>query len=186
MRFLYTGASAYNTKQDNPLLSLGGYISNTIVPNDRINNLFSDISYVGFLNKSQECKAFILENETGITAHNVRIGYKYPTNRIFKMEVAFVGLNPSAPQQIERIPSSFDAPYYAEFVEANIDTDDDPDNSVDIGNLVAGGRIAVWFKRNIIEPATIDDYFTYYKQLSQNPENTSKKIQLIIKYQIDQ
>lgn len=186
MRFLYTGAKIFNDKQDNYLLSLGGFISSTIVPNDRLNNIFSDISYLSFTNNTTECKALILENVSGVIVQNVRLGYKYPTNKIFKMEIAAVALSVSSPQQIEKIANSTDIPYYANFAEAMISQDETTDDSINIGNLANNARIAIWFKKSIVDPAPITDYYTYYKDLFENPSDLTKKVELIIKYQIDQ
>lgn len=44
LKFFYTGASSWNNSQNQPSKSLGGYISNTTVPNGLINSLFSDLS----------------------------------------------------------------------------------------------------------------------------------------------
>lgn len=44
LKFFYTGASTWNNSQNQPSKSLGGYISNTTIPNGLTNSLFSDLS----------------------------------------------------------------------------------------------------------------------------------------------
>lgn len=44
IKLYYTGATSFNTSQSLPSSSLGGYISNTTVPNGVLNSLFTPIS----------------------------------------------------------------------------------------------------------------------------------------------
>lgn len=159
MRLLYSGAIAYLQPQPNPSASLGGFVSSSIVPNLRINSLFSDGSYFSSKNGSVETKALILENETssGITA--LTIGYEYSTNPDFKIEIAIVSLTSN--QLMEQIGNVRDTPYYATFSEANIDPAASPpiDNTLDIGNLAANTRLGIWIRRTqIVEAFTPVDF----------------------------
>lgn len=155
MQLLYTGASIYQGTQQDPNLSLGGYISNSVVPNNKPNNIFSDISYQAALQKRVEVRGLILQNVLGVNATDVVFGYQYPSSTPnFMIEVAFVTINPSTPTLIEKIPNAQCSPYFATFEVANIDPTTDPptNNSVDIGPLANQAMIAIWLRRTILGP----------------------------------
>ena len=145
MRFLYTGASAFLKPQNNPSLSLGGFMSSTVLPNGRMNSLFSDGSYFGSKYGNVETKALILENESGVAVNNLKLGYKYTGNLDFMIEVAFVTLQAPDFQQIEKIGNVREMPYYASFIEANIEGL--IDNSAALGTMVPSGKLGVWIRR---------------------------------------
>ena len=48
LKLFYTGSTSFNTSQNLASRSLGGYISNTAVPNGVINSLFSPLSLMEF------------------------------------------------------------------------------------------------------------------------------------------
>ncbi len=145
MRFLYSGATAYLLPQNNPSLSLGGYVSSSIVPNGRLNGLFSDGSHKSAKFGSVETKALILENETGSTANDITFGYQYSIDPDFKIEVAIVTLSNN--QTMEQLQSIRDTPYYGTFHEANVDPDNDIDNRLSLGDMTAGMRLGIWIRR---------------------------------------
>lgn len=145
MRFLYSGANAYLLPQTNPSLSLGGFVSSSIVPNGRLNGLFSDGSYKASKFGSIETKALILENETQTGVTNITFGYQYSTDPDFKIEVAVVTLSNN--QTMEQLQSIRDTPYYGTFHEANVDPDNNIDNRLDLGDMAAGLRLGIWIRR---------------------------------------
>ncbi len=145
MRFLYSGATAYLLPQNNISLSLGGFVSSTIVPNGRLNSLFSDGSYKAAKFGSVETKALILENETQAGVTGVTFGYQYSVDPDFKIEVAVVTLSNN--QSMEQLESIRDTPYYGTFYEANVDPDNNIDNRLDLGDIAAGSRLGIWIRR---------------------------------------
>lgn len=192
MQFFYTGAQLFQAIQTDPNLSLGGYISNTIVPNNGANNIFSDISYQTAQQQRVEVKGLILKNTLGIDTTDVLFGYTYPANANFKVEVAFIQINPTNPQQIEKIPTSQSSPYFATFQEANIDTAHSINNSVDIGPILNNGNVGVWFRRTltgIFTPPTFQDVPTemaYWQALTNPSADSTQLTNLIIKYTVNQ
>lgn len=79
MELFYTGADFYNTTQNNIDKSLGGYLSNSKVPSNMLNNLFSDISKLSRERGYVETKAIVLKNTSGATKTNVKLYHNYPT-----------------------------------------------------------------------------------------------------------
>lgn len=65
MILFYTGSIKPNTPQKDPNLSLGGYISSSIVPNGSLNNLFPDIGLTDLKNVRDETRVIALQNVTG-------------------------------------------------------------------------------------------------------------------------
>lgn len=189
MQFLYTGASNYQAAQNDSNLSLGGYISSSTVPNDQLNNLFSDISAQTSQQKRSECKGLILKNTLEAEVKDVIFGYKYPTNSNFKLEVAFVNINTNNPQQVEKIPTAQATPYYATFNELDITTSEN--NSQNIGDLNVNDSILIWFKRTILDStslptfSTLDEEVEFWKLMSNPTYNQIKEIEFVIKYSVE-
>lgn len=148
MRFLYSGAAAVLTPQNNPYLSLGGLVSSTVVPNSRLNSLFSDGSYSSNKQGTVETKALILENESGSSVTSVTLGYQYSAHPDFKIEIAVVTLTSN--QLMEQIGNSRDTPFYGTFSEANIDPSIPVNHSLNLGTMTAGLRLGVWIRRTQI------------------------------------
>jgi len=145
MQLLYTGAETPNAQQTNPNLSLGGYVSATVVNLTRANALFGDISYLSKYNKTPITRGFVLKNDSTDNATGVLVGYEYTPNNGYKLEVAFATL--AQPDQMEQIMSQGDTPYYAEFSEANLSTVNPIfDNSVNVGTIAAGASLGMWLR----------------------------------------
>jgi len=192
MQFFYTGASTYLGQQNDPNLSLGGFISNTVVSNGTLDNIFSDLSYQTVQQKRQEVRGLIFKNTINTDALSVSFGYQYPDAPTFKLEVAFVNINSNTPQIIEKIANGQANPYYATFVEANVDPTNNIDNSVDIGDLLDGTSIAVWFRRKIVSgltPPSFPDLLTemqWWENFTNPEADSSQLIKLMINYNTNQ
>lgn len=85
----YTGASKFNEKQELPSLSLGGNISSSPIPDDYLNNVFSDIALKNLGEKTKELRCLALKN-SGPDISNLKVYYSYPDNFPIKIEVGFV------------------------------------------------------------------------------------------------
>ena len=185
MRFLYTGSPAFNTPQNDPGNSLGGFVSSTVVPNDSPGNMFSDISYEGTLLRKSECRGYVLENSTGASVTSILFGYRLPPGSNFTLEVAFVTLD-AAGQKMERLATAGSSPYIGTFVETLVT--DSVDGSVSMGTMAAGAKLGFWLCRKLTGAlavptfATLQEEIDFYKAVSTAGYNFSKKIQLILKY----
>lgn len=190
MQLFYTGASSYLGTQNDPFQSLGGYISNSLVPNNQVNNIFGDLSWQNVRNKKVATRGLILKNTTGFDCTDVLFGYEYPAApaATFKLEVAFVSINQN---QIERIVNGESSPIMAVFEEANI-LPSGPDNSLDVGALANNVMIGLWLRLTPLLPLTppafntVDDQITWWKNVS-DPDNSSlQTINIKIKYSYNQ
>lgn len=158
-----------------PDLSLGGFISTTLVPNSNFGNLFSDISYYSISENRDEFIAIGLLNETGINLKNVTMHFIYPEGCQKHIEVAPVAFNSNG--EIEVIPSTYDRPYNAEFYEA-----DGEENAINIGDILIGGKVGLWFKKVIDVPAILDEYSDVNMVLNGTPVASNEDIQLVLSY----
>lgn len=157
MNIYYTGAPEPEASQFKPELSLGGFKSNSKVMINKLNALFSDVSYLTKSNEYSNCKGFIVENDSVEDIFDVMISYEYPVKSNYKLEIAIVGLIAPDYNKMEVIENSRTIPYFAEFVEANVDQIKLIDNSINIGDLKAGKSIGLWLKltpKNVAIPCS--------------------------------
>lgn len=145
VRFLYTGSNIFMGDQTDPERSLGGFCSKSLLPN-RVNNLFSDVSYLSQLNETEECRAIVLENNSGAIINQMFLGYSYDKD-LYDIQIAIVDL--TADGKMEIIGNSKDLPYYATFEEAYVDVDNSIDNSLLFEDIEIDKKIGIWIKRKI-------------------------------------
>jgi len=158
MRLYYTQISAEDTPQTRPDLSLGGFKSSSLVPNNSFSNLFSDISCYSVSENRDEYIALALVNETGVVAENVTFYFDYQDAvdiRQMNVEFAFVAFNVGG--EIEVVPNT-----YAQPLNATFQASDGELNSVNVGDIAIDGKIAIWFKKiinttNILEEQSNDN-----------------------------
>lgn len=175
MKLYYTVISAEEDPQSRPDLSLGGFKSSSITPNNSYGNLFSDISCYSVRENQNEYTALTLVNETGGDVTDVLLYFDYPDDRTKDIEMAFVSFN--ADGEMEHIPNPYSQPLNATFFAA-----DGIANAISIGNLLTGAKIGIWFKRiinltNVNEPYTDDSLET-----NGNPAEADEDIPLVISW----
>ena len=173
MRLYYTNITGANLAQTRPDLSLGGFRSVTVIPNDNYSNLFSDISCYSISENRDEYLAASLLNETGAIAENVTMYFVYPETRQKDIEMAFVAFN--ANDEIEVVPNPYSAPYTATFNAADGEL-----NAVNIGNIPIDGQIGIWFKK-ILDIAAIEEEFSDANMIANGtPAQADEAISLVI------
>lgn len=175
MRFYYTIISKEGDPQTRPDLSLGGFKSSTLVPNNSFSNLFSDISCYSVRENRDEYIALILTNETSGVATDVTLYFTYPENRTKDIEMAFVSLNSNG--EMEFIPNPYAQPFNADFNAA-----DGVDNAINIGDIDAGASIGVWFKRIINVDNVNSNYSDYNLKNNGNPLASNEDITLNVSW----
>jgi hypothetical protein len=173
MRLYYTNISTNEGVQTRPDLSLGGFKSSTLVPNNSFSNLFSDISCYSVSEDQNEYIAIALVNEEAITVTDVTLYFDYPDGVQKNIEMAFVNFNASG--EMEVISNPYSTPYNAEFSPA-----DGVVNAINIGDLVAGAKIGVWFKKIILKSVIEDLYSNTSLDENGNPEEINEDIPLVI------
>lgn len=124
MTLLLTGSDNYNLPNEDFTKSLGGYVSSTPMPNNRINSLFGEISLYTLQNKIPETCALVLWNEGLSAITNISLKYIYPSvlgviGKQCDFKIAAVSLSDN--KRMEKISSRYDEPFYAEYHEANFE-----------------------------------------------------------------
>jgi hypothetical protein len=173
MKLYYTSISENGGIQTRPDLSLGGFKSGTVVPNNNFSNLFSDLSAYSIAENKDEYIALVLLNDTGFILKNVSLYFVYPIDSQKSIQIAPVAFN--SHDEIEIIPNPFSAPYNAIFYEADGET-----NAIDIGDIPIDGKIGLWFKRVIDKSAITDQYSDDNMVLNGNPVVSDEAITLNI------
>lgn len=79
--------------QNDPRMSLGGYVSSTPVPNGALNVLFDQISLLTLQNRPTECMAFALINGYDQPVSDVEIKIVGADDDVCQFEVAAVKVN---------------------------------------------------------------------------------------------
>ena len=114
MIFYYTGAASLDASQNLEYLSLGGFKSNTPIPNSKETSIFDEISFLGLKEGRDSTLCIMLKNETENSKNNILFWLEYPSDSECEYEVAFV--LPNSLGQVELIESQFATPYNASFV----------------------------------------------------------------------
>lgn len=106
-------ASSGGTPQDDPMKSLGGYVSNTLVPNGTLNTLFDLISLKSIKNKTKETIAIALINKFDSIVTDVKLKIVSGQNNICTFKVAAVKLDDN--YCMEYINNRYNQPMLAKF-----------------------------------------------------------------------
>ena len=143
MEFYYTVTSQEGAIQSKPELSLGGFCSSSKVPNDTLDNLFSEVSAYSLQNPKKEYIGIILKNTlkpiSSLSFWTDALG-----NNLCKFRLSIVELTDGG--QMEMVPSVNSKPLYAEFYEA---TEQDPIELAFEEPFEVGAMLGVWVERSI-------------------------------------
>jgi hypothetical protein len=145
MKFYYTGAANFLQSQENPLNSLGGFVSNSPLPNGGLAKLFGSISQKSMSEGSVEYRAIVLRNETGST-QTVNLHYDNISNQpISSLKMALVSLatDDCGGQYMETISSGFSKPVIGTF------TDNRSQSNALTFAIPQNGYIGVWVQRSV-------------------------------------
>lgn len=141
MRLFYTISSQENLPQKDPLLSLGGFRSSSMVPNDAFNAIFSDISEYSVQKGLPEYIGLILQNTFSSSVENISLWIPEVKGRYCKFKLAVVELSPSG--EMETISTVNSKPLQAEFYECS---EDDKFHLQEV-ILEPGEGIGLWIER---------------------------------------
>jgi hypothetical protein len=161
MKLYYTGSKTYLGTQQKKEFSLGGFVSASIVPNNQLGNLFSDITKYTKGNEITEVIGIVLKNELDGTASDIVFNFDIPEDAVASYEIAAVQLSQdgNGNYYMEEISNQYALPYYATFYSA-----DDGDNKVNLGSLISGGMLGLWIKRKVSFTASdCDQLFIDFK-----------------------
>ncbi len=141
MIFYYTNSPEAGGIQTIARLSIGGYVSGSIVPNDVLNEIFSNIS----LNteKNNQYRLLALKNTMTTAAENIVVKVYMNEDIISQFEMAFVlpALDKCDDYVFEKISSQYAKPLNGSFT---ILTDG---INLNVGTLNPGEVIGIWIAR---------------------------------------
>ena len=153
MKLYYSGANSVGDTQVNPIKSLGGNISSTLIPYGNLNDLFNDVSNKTIQESLRETKAFFIKNDKTLKQVNVSMFCEYPENRKLEFKVACV-----KGQTIELLQSSLDIPYNLTFYDFDVTF---ANTTLIIGNnLVVGEETIIEGVSIIVKDENIQNYIS--------------------------
>lgn len=155
MKFYYTTTAGEGESQNKSISSLGGYRSGTKVPNNKLGNLFDEITPYSIKRDEDQYIALYLLNDTGSDATDVTLYFSYPEDAYSKLEIGSVvpGTDADGVDYIEHVDTIYDQPYSATFYEA-----EGVDNAVNIGDITNGSALGIYIKRSILVDDIKKDY----------------------------
>lgn len=119
MKILFSGADNYMVPQKDPNQSLGGQMSNTPIPNSKLNAIFTDISK-NMVKGSKNTFAVFLFNDSDVNYNNITIQEIYQNYKgkdVNDCKFRFSVSEPNSKGSVELIGNSQEEPYYADFFE---------------------------------------------------------------------
>ena len=121
MMLYLTGApnslmTSSDAPQNDPRMSLGGYVSSTPVPNAALNTLFDQVSLLTLQNRPTECMAFALINKMSQPAADVEIKIVGADDDLCQFEVAAIAVKNL---QMESLRNRYSLPIGVTFYNAD-------------------------------------------------------------------
>lgn len=144
----YTGAKIADGPQQDIQKSIGGYISSSVIPNARINGLFSDISLLGQENNLPQTICIAVKNIANEDLNDFTLFADLSTDPpLYEITAAFLKptLDDCDGLFLEQLPSMNDQPYYGTFHDILKAT-----NAVNTGILKKGEYLGIFITRKIL------------------------------------
>jgi hypothetical protein len=144
----YTGAASFNKPQQDVTKSLGGYISSSIIPNARLNSIFSDNSLRNKNTSDIEVMCIAVKNIATVDLTNFSLYCDFvQPNLNYTIEAAIVepSLDDCNNLVFEKLNSSGDLPYYGEFHDIVTHA-----NEINIGTFEKGKYIGIYLCKKYI------------------------------------
>lgn len=177
----YTGATQYLDPQQDSKLSLGGFVSSSLVPNNLLNNLFGNISALSVSNDTTIIRGIALKNETGLDINQLTLFFNYPLNPFYVFEVAVVSVGVDRCKHffMERVNNENATPYIGSFSEA-----DGVNNSINIGALPTNNYMGLWIRAKInpIVSQQTNCQFLYDSFINNTPIQPQQSVDLVLDY----
>lgn len=152
MELRYSGASKADGIQKSPNLSLGGFVSGTIVPNDSLGNILSEVSLLNQQNLTRETKMIILKNTSGSSKTGISILPTFTASDNYDYKIGFASPKAGSTSCFESIASSKDLPYNSTFVTLVSGTLIIPPTAT----LSDGQMFGIWIQRQLKKPDAVD------------------------------
>jgi hypothetical protein len=180
IQIYYTGAVSHLSKQANPILSLGGFISSTVIPNNVLSNIFGSISLIEEEQIGLADHVLIaIKNDGSNAIQNIKLWTSLMVEGAsanFEIAIVIPTVTDGIPV-FEKIQDRHSSPYYAQFYSTTTSS------KLSISNKVASGDyFGVWIKRVIANSGSRDPQTLYdmFKAGSQLP--TDESVDLNVSY----
>ena len=149
MRFYYTNSPTYDTPQTEAKLSLGGFLSSSLIQNDLINNLFSSISELSRQSLRREAILIALKNTYTEVIQDVTLEFKVDDfdALVSEFSIAFIVSKTDSCGNVyfDRIDNSQALPF------VDLEVISDLNKSFSLGDFAVDQVIGIWLIRNIIK-----------------------------------
>ena len=149
---VYTGADKAFEAQGESNRSLGGYISNTPIPNNYIGNLFPTISQLSQQEKREETRVIAIQNNSGaaFTSFDVYVQLVDPA-ATWQMGFQTPVLDDCGDLVIEAVPNAYASP-------VNVTMQDivGGNNKLILPNILDQSYVALYIKRTVAK-VVVDD-----------------------------
>lgn len=140
----YSGAPTHLATQSDPYLSLGGYASNSLIPNALLNNLFPNTTRSHLQSLQIVTRMVIVRNTHSGTISNLRIFTNISDKFTYKIAAVTPAIIAGIPT-FEKLSSPQSLPYQATF---DIYIEDAP---LVVTSLAANAYLGIWICK-IIDP----------------------------------
>lgn len=183
MMFYYSGASMIGAEQKSADLSLGGHVSSTAIPNDMLQNIFSEVSYLGIQQKKRETKMIVLKNISGADSNSLQL----TTNIIADEPICKYRISFSLPDSngcFESISDTSALPYNTSFDDVS---NGDVFNLPDLAN---NAYLGIWitrefdFESDSLKKKTCADWKTILETVPPVEKELQESIQLTLQYSV--
>jgi len=174
MQLFYTGAFKQGEEQQNPVQSLGGYVSSSQIPNNVSGNLFSSIDTI---EPKTVVRGIAFYNESTSPLTGLKLWIDLPEDNVGHYEVAIVALaEDDCGFYMERIQNENATPYLGVFASV-----DGEDNALEIGSMDAESYYGLWIRRTL-NSETANDFnncdalYIKYQAEEALPENETMSL----------
>jgi hypothetical protein len=148
MKFFYTGAPSFNSVQADPVKSLGGLVSSSLIQNDILDSIFSDNSKLAVQSLKREAILIAVQNEDAHTAEGVVVSFNVAdwTKLTSQYSIAFVApkVDDCGNVTFDSINDSQSLPF------VDMDAMSSTNFSFSLGDIAAGGYIGIWLTKEIL------------------------------------
>lgn len=166
LEIYYTGATKFLANQLDPNQSIGGLISNSIAPNDFLNNLFTNV-----VNNGVETKAIVIKNITGATITAFTAYFDSPTDEsgtplnLGSYEIGWQV--PTADDcsnlSVEKLVNSASSPHAITLVSA-----DGSQNPISFPDIDDDQYLGIFIKRTVVQsPKTNDELIDIFNEITE-------------------
>ena len=144
----YTGAIQPNAIQDSPSKSLGGYVSSSVVPNDVINNLFSDIYWYDLKHNLKHIRVIAFLNTTDETLDDFTVHVNSHEDNVSKLKIGIIKNEVDEECDVkyfETLPNATAVPQYVELKEC-----EGAINSLMLSDIPPNNYVGIFIQRELI------------------------------------